>query len=184
MRRIWAHIMRWLIQSSASGLATGYGPPPGITFDRFVRACVLVRTVTEAFQRSEPFFHMICLLMISSAMIPIVMVGYNLITNSSWRWVISNVATTFLLIFVIDRSCWMLPEQSVSLYQHLKIVLFDYASPNQGPSCIRSLITFHCSDHLIQQVLSLLNRFWSAWDWFVITLHLYVHSIHEKKMLH
>lgn len=37
----------------ASGPATGYGPPPGITFDRFVRACVLVRTVTEAFQRHD-----------------------------------------------------------------------------------------------------------------------------------
>ena len=28
----------------------GYGPPPGITFDRFVRACVVVKTLTEAFQ--------------------------------------------------------------------------------------------------------------------------------------
>lgn len=35
----------------ASGPATsGYGPPPGITFDRFVRACVVVKTLTEAFQ--------------------------------------------------------------------------------------------------------------------------------------
>ena len=35
----------------ASGpAATGYGPPPGITFDRFVRACVVVKTLTEAFQ--------------------------------------------------------------------------------------------------------------------------------------
>lgn len=28
----------------------GYGPAPGITFDRFVRACVVVKTLTEAFQ--------------------------------------------------------------------------------------------------------------------------------------
>ena len=26
------------------------GPPPGITFDRFVRACVVVKTLTESFQ--------------------------------------------------------------------------------------------------------------------------------------
>lgn len=35
----------------ASEPSTGYGPPPGITFDRFVRACVAVKTLTEAFQR-------------------------------------------------------------------------------------------------------------------------------------
>lgn len=36
----------------ASGpVAAGYGPPPGITFDRFVRACVAVKTLTEAFQK-------------------------------------------------------------------------------------------------------------------------------------
>lgn len=35
----------------ASAPATAYGPPPGITFDRFVRACVVVKTLTEAFQR-------------------------------------------------------------------------------------------------------------------------------------
>jgi len=37
----------------ASALSTGYGPPPGITFDRFVRACVVVKTLTEAFQRVD-----------------------------------------------------------------------------------------------------------------------------------
>ncbi|KAJ7197167.1 hypothetical protein GGX14DRAFT_552439 [Mycena pura] len=37
----------------ASTLATGYGPPPGITFDRFVRACVVVKTLTESFQRVD-----------------------------------------------------------------------------------------------------------------------------------
>lgn len=35
----------------ASGASTAYGPTPGITFDRFVRACVTVKTLTEAFQR-------------------------------------------------------------------------------------------------------------------------------------
>ncbi|KAF5358283.1 hypothetical protein D9756_001699 [Leucocoprinus leucothites] len=43
-------------QKYASAPTTGYGPPPGITFDRFVRACVVVKTVTEAFQRFDPFF--------------------------------------------------------------------------------------------------------------------------------
>ncbi|RDB21310.1 Peflin [Hypsizygus marmoreus] len=37
----------------ASEPSTGYGPPPGITFDRFVRACVVVKTLTEAFQRAD-----------------------------------------------------------------------------------------------------------------------------------
>ncbi|KAK0228129.1 EF-hand [Armillaria fumosa] len=37
----------------ASEPATGYGPPPGISFDRFVRACVVVKTLTEAFQRVD-----------------------------------------------------------------------------------------------------------------------------------
>jgi hypothetical protein len=34
-----------------SGPVSRYGPPPGITFDRFVRACVVVKTLTEAFQK-------------------------------------------------------------------------------------------------------------------------------------
>ncbi|TFL07516.1 hypothetical protein BDV98DRAFT_539310 [Pterulicium gracile] len=37
----------------ASQPTVGYGPPPGITFDRFVRACVVVKTLTEAFQRVD-----------------------------------------------------------------------------------------------------------------------------------
>ncbi|KAF7295329.1 EF-hand domain-containing protein [Mycena indigotica] len=37
----------------ASAPSTMYGPPPGITFDRFVRACVVVKTLTEAFQRAD-----------------------------------------------------------------------------------------------------------------------------------
>jgi Ca2+-binding EF-hand superfamily protein len=40
-------------QKYASGPTDGYGPPPGITFDRFVRACVVVKTLTEAFQRVD-----------------------------------------------------------------------------------------------------------------------------------
>jgi len=40
-------------QKYASGVSERYGPPPGITFDRFVRACVVVKTLTEAFQRAD-----------------------------------------------------------------------------------------------------------------------------------
>ncbi|KAH9180312.1 hypothetical protein EDB89DRAFT_2216779 [Lactarius sanguifluus] len=40
-------------QKYASAPTSGYGPPPGITFDRFVRACVTVKTLTEAFQRVD-----------------------------------------------------------------------------------------------------------------------------------
>lgn len=43
-------ILALIEQKYASGPAAGYGPPPGITFDRFVRACVVVKTLTEAFQ--------------------------------------------------------------------------------------------------------------------------------------
>ncbi|KAF8558412.1 EF-hand [Imleria badia] len=37
----------------ASAATSAYGPPPGITFDRFVRACVTIKTLTEAFQRFD-----------------------------------------------------------------------------------------------------------------------------------
>ncbi|KAJ6500496.1 hypothetical protein C8R45DRAFT_71296 [Mycena sanguinolenta] len=37
----------------ASAPTVGFGPPPGITFDRFVRACVVVKTLTESFQRAD-----------------------------------------------------------------------------------------------------------------------------------
>ncbi|TFK29788.1 apoptosis-linked protein [Coprinopsis marcescibilis] len=37
----------------ASAPVGTFGPPPGITFDRFVRACVAVKTLTEAFQRVD-----------------------------------------------------------------------------------------------------------------------------------
>ena len=29
------------------------GAPPGISFDRFVRACVVIKTLTESFQRLD-----------------------------------------------------------------------------------------------------------------------------------
>jgi len=35
----------------ASSATAAYGPIPGISFDRFVRACVAIKTLTEAFQR-------------------------------------------------------------------------------------------------------------------------------------
>lgn len=41
---------------AASGPASGrggYGRPPGITFDRFVRACVVVKQLTESFNRLD-----------------------------------------------------------------------------------------------------------------------------------
>ncbi|KAF4614904.1 hypothetical protein D9613_002917 [Agrocybe pediades] len=40
-------------QKYASEPTSGYGPPPGISFDRFVRACVAVKTLTESFQRFD-----------------------------------------------------------------------------------------------------------------------------------
>ncbi|KAG6820566.1 hypothetical protein H0H93_015086 [Arthromyces matolae] len=45
------HLMTLIERKYASGPSAGYGPPSGITFDRFVRACVVVKTLTEAFQR-------------------------------------------------------------------------------------------------------------------------------------
>jgi len=46
-------ILTLIEQKYASGPSAGYGPPPGITFDRFVRACVAVKSLTEAFQRAD-----------------------------------------------------------------------------------------------------------------------------------
>jgi len=46
-------LLRLIEQKYASAPSNGYGPPPGITFDRFVRACVVVKTLTEAFQRAD-----------------------------------------------------------------------------------------------------------------------------------
>jgi len=46
-------ILMLIEQKYATPPSTNYGPPPGITFDRFVRACVAVKTLTEAFQRMD-----------------------------------------------------------------------------------------------------------------------------------
>ncbi|EIN07732.1 EF-hand [Punctularia strigosozonata HHB-11173 SS5] len=46
-------ILSLIEQKYATGPSEGYGPPPGITFDRFVRACVVVKTLTESFQRID-----------------------------------------------------------------------------------------------------------------------------------
>ncbi|KAF5373169.1 hypothetical protein D9758_001670 [Tetrapyrgos nigripes] len=47
------HLLRMIEQKYASAPTSTYGPPPGINFDRFVRACVAVKTLTEAFQRAD-----------------------------------------------------------------------------------------------------------------------------------
>jgi len=43
-----------LVEQKYASPATGtFGPAPGITFDRFVRACIVVKTLTESFQRMD-----------------------------------------------------------------------------------------------------------------------------------
>lgn len=37
----------------ASNVVSAYGPPPGITFDRFVRACVVIKQLSETFQKLD-----------------------------------------------------------------------------------------------------------------------------------
>lgn len=51
--RLSPDILRLVELKYASQPDTAYGPPPGITFDRFVRACVTIKTLTEAFQRLD-----------------------------------------------------------------------------------------------------------------------------------
>ena len=43
------------VDIKASGISTPdhHGPSPGITFDRFVRVCVVIKTATESFQRLD-----------------------------------------------------------------------------------------------------------------------------------
>lgn len=75
--------------SLASQPVTGYGPPPGITFDRFVRACVTVKTLTEAFQRcvnGESIHDSILKTHWSLDLTPIAMAGFRSTTNSLWMW--------------------------------------------------------------------------------------------------
>ncbi|THV07904.1 EF-hand [Dendrothele bispora CBS 962.96] len=47
------NLLRLIEQKYASAPVGGYGPSPGITFDRFVRACVVVKSLTESFQRAD-----------------------------------------------------------------------------------------------------------------------------------
>ncbi|KAG8964371.1 hypothetical protein FRC03_001855 [Tulasnella sp. 419] len=42
-----------LLEQKYASLPGGYGSPGGINFDRFVRACVSTKTLTEAFQRLD-----------------------------------------------------------------------------------------------------------------------------------
>ncbi|KAG8987755.1 hypothetical protein FRB94_002366 [Tulasnella sp. JGI-2019a] len=42
-----------LLEQKYASLPTSAGAPGGISFDRFVRACVMVKTLTEAFQRVD-----------------------------------------------------------------------------------------------------------------------------------
>ncbi|KIO30493.1 hypothetical protein M407DRAFT_14303 [Tulasnella calospora MUT 4182] len=46
---IWAH------QSEPRNGVSGAGAPGGITFDRFVRCCVVIKQLTEAFQKLDPY---------------------------------------------------------------------------------------------------------------------------------
>lgn len=42
-----------LMQKKYGSKTQARGPPPGITFDRFVRCCVVVKNLTESFQRLD-----------------------------------------------------------------------------------------------------------------------------------
>ncbi|THG99628.1 hypothetical protein EW026_g2732 [Hermanssonia centrifuga] len=46
-------LLQLVEQKYASGPVASYGEPSGITFDRFVRACVVVKTLTESFQQID-----------------------------------------------------------------------------------------------------------------------------------
>ena len=46
-----AYHSRGMTAKAASGPLTETGPPPTITFDRFIRACVTVKTLTDSFKR-------------------------------------------------------------------------------------------------------------------------------------
>ncbi|KAK2467034.1 hypothetical protein APHAL10511_001292 [Amanita phalloides] len=49
-----SHSLFTLIEHKyASGPVTEYGPPPAITFDRFIRACVNIKTLTDSFKRLD-----------------------------------------------------------------------------------------------------------------------------------
>lgn len=40
-------------KATAPPVPGAHAPPPGISFDRFVRACVVIKTLTESFQRLD-----------------------------------------------------------------------------------------------------------------------------------
>ncbi|KAI5117977.1 hypothetical protein M0805_004910 [Coniferiporia weirii] len=46
-------LAKYDISASEPTTTRGAGPPPAITFDRFVRACVVIRQLTESFQRLD-----------------------------------------------------------------------------------------------------------------------------------
>jgi len=46
-------LLMMIQQKYASPATDSYTPAPGITFDRFVRACIAVKTLTESFQRVD-----------------------------------------------------------------------------------------------------------------------------------
>ncbi|KAI0740831.1 hypothetical protein C8Q76DRAFT_765448 [Earliella scabrosa] len=46
-------LLRLVESKYGSGPRAGHGPPPGITFDRFVRACVVIKQITETFQKLD-----------------------------------------------------------------------------------------------------------------------------------
>ncbi|KAH8110544.1 EF-hand, partial [Phellopilus nigrolimitatus] len=46
-------LMRLLLAKYESVTRHAHGPPPGVTFDRFLRACVAIKQLTESFQRLD-----------------------------------------------------------------------------------------------------------------------------------
>ncbi|KAF6748716.1 hypothetical protein DFP72DRAFT_556559 [Ephemerocybe angulata] len=46
-------LLELLQKKYANQAATGRGPAPGISFDRFVRACVVVKQLSESFQKLD-----------------------------------------------------------------------------------------------------------------------------------
>jgi len=47
------HLVRMVERKYASTVVIRGGPPPGITFDRFVRACVVIKQMTESFRKLD-----------------------------------------------------------------------------------------------------------------------------------
>ncbi|KAG9312249.1 hypothetical protein JVU11DRAFT_7551 [Chiua virens] len=51
--RLAPRLIELIARKYASPLSYGPNAPPGITFDRFVRACVVVKQITESFKRHD-----------------------------------------------------------------------------------------------------------------------------------